>query len=289
MAQGMHRPCSIGRFRAGLTDDGLPIAWDNRLITPSILSQIWPDQVKDGIDPVSLHGAAELQYSIANQRLDYAMPEISVPLGFWRSVPHTYNAFFVESFIDEIAVATGQDPVELRRRMMTRHPRNLAVLERLATESRWRDDLPEGHYRGLSIHESFGSICGEVVEISMPSESRIKLEKVTAVVDCGIVVNPRTIEAQIEGSIVFALTAAFYGQIDIEGGAAVQKNFDSYEMLKLADMPPVDVHIMANGPVGGIGEPGVPPLFAALTNAIYAASGQRIRSLPLAKHGYQLV
>lgn len=288
MAQGMLRPCSVSRFRAGLSEDGLPIAWDNRLVTPSILTQIWPDQVKDGVDPVSLHGAAELQYTIANQRLDYAMPEIGVPLGFWRSVPHSYNAFFVESFVDEVAVATGQDPVALRRRMMAKHPRNFAVLERLATESRWGGAPPKGHYRGLSIHESFGSICGQVVEISMPSDSEIRLEKITAVVDCGVVINPRTIEAQIEGSVVYALSAALYGQIDIEGGAAVQKNFDSYDMLKLADMPPVDVHIMGNGPIGGIGEPGVPPLFAALTNAIFAASGRRIRSLPLAKHGFTL-
>ena len=288
MAQPMMRPCATARFTAGLNQVGLPVAWDSRLVVPSVSEQLAPQRVQNGVDKISVHGADELQYTMAHQRLEYAMPDAGAPLGFWRAVPHTYNGFFNESFIDEIAVSSGQDPVALRRTLMQEKPRNLAVLERLATMSDWSIAAPEGRYRGIAIHEAFGSICGQVVEISVAAEKTIKIERVTAVVDCGTAINPRTIEAQIEGSIAYALTAAFYGRIDIEGGAAVQSNFDTYDMIRLAQMPPVSVFIMENGPIGGIGEPGVPPLAPALTNAIFAATGERIRKLPLMDLGYIL-
>ncbi len=289
MAQPMMRPCAAASFTAGINQVGLPVVWDNKLVVPSVSQQLAPQRVQGGVDQISVHGAEHLQYSMPHQRLDYSMPEAGAPLGFWRAVPHTYNAFFVESFMDEIAAATKQDPVDLRRALMQEHPRNLAVLERLAAVSDWSVPPPEGHHRGVAIHESFGSICGQVVEISVPADKTLKLERITAVVDCGTAINPRTIEAQIEGSIAYALTAAVYGRIDIAGGATVQHNFDTYEMLKLSQMPPVSVFIMENGPIGGIGEPGVPPLAPALANAIFAATGERVRKLPLMEAGFSLL
>ncbi len=287
MAQPMMRPAAKVRMKAGLNGPGLPVAWDARLVVPSISEQLIPGRVRDGVDQISVHGMEVLPYRLDHQRLEYAMPDAGVPLGFWRAVPHTYNGFFVESFIDEIAAATGMDPVGLRREILQPGSRHLAVLERTAAEAKWDKSPKKNHFRGIALHESFGSIVGQVVELKISDDKAIKIRKVTAVVDCGVAVNPRTIEAQIEGSIAYALTAAMYGRVDVEGGAAVQSNFDSYQMVQMADMPKVDVHILENGPIGGIGEPGVPPLAPALTNAIFAATGERVRKLPLIDSGYR--
>jgi isoquinoline 1-oxidoreductase beta subunit len=286
MAQGMMRPVAAARLIAGVAEDGTPLSWDHRLVVPSVSQQLAPTRVRGGVDEISVHGAETLQYAIPNQRLEYAMPDSGAPLGFWRSVPHSYNAFFIESFIDEIAAEAGKDPVQMRRDLMFRSPRHLAVLERLAAEAGWATPAPAGRSRGIAVHESFGSICGQVVELSMPTPTTIKLEKITAVVDCGVAVNPRTIEAQIEGGMVFGLTAAMYGRIDVKDGAAVQKNFDTYRMVRMGHLPPVTVHIMEGGEMGGIGEPGVPPIAPALANALAAATGKRIRSLPLVDEGF---
>ena len=285
MTHGMMRPCAVSRLSAGLDASGMPAVWENRLVVPSIAEQLTPSRVVNGIDPISIFGADAPRYDLPNQKLEYAMPQAGVPLGFWRSVPHSYNAFFIESFIDEIARETGKDPVALRRTMMTGFPRHLAVLERAAKEAGWDTPAPAGHGRGIAVHESFGSICAQVVELAMPTPGTIKLIKLTAAVDCGLAVNPKGIEAQIEGGMIFALTAAMFGKLDIKDGAAVQKDFDTYKMALMQHIPPVSVHIIENGPIGGITEPGVPPLAPALTNAIVAAGGKRYRKLPLMDEG----
>jgi isoquinoline 1-oxidoreductase beta subunit len=285
MTHGMMRPCAVSRLSAGLDASGMPAVWENRLVVPSIAEQLTPSRVVNGIDPISIFGADAPRYDLPNQKLEYAMPQAGVPLGFWRSVPHSYNAFFIESFIDEIARETGKDPVALRRTMMTGFPRHLAVLERAAKEAGWDTPVPAGHGRGIAVHESFGSICAQVVELAMPTPATIKLVKLTAVVDCGLAVNPKGIEAQIEGGMIFALTAAMFGRLDIKDGAAVQKDFDTYRMALMQHIPPASVHIIENGPIGGITEPGVPPLAPALTNAIVAAGGKRYRKLPLMDEG----
>ena len=285
MTHGMMRPCAVSKLTAGLDESGLPALWDNRLVVPSIAEQLTPNRVMNGVDPISVFGADAPRYNLPNQKLDYAMPQAGVPLGFWRSVPHSYNAFFIESVIDELAREAGKDPVAYRRSLMTAYPRHLAVLERAAKEAGWDTPPPAGHGRGIAVHESFGSICAQVVELSMPSPATIRLVKLTAVVDCGVAVNPRGIETQIEGGMVFALSAAMFGRIDIKDGAAVQKDFDTYRMALMAHVPPVSVHIMEGGPIGGITEPGVPPLAPALANAIVAAGGKRVRKLPIIDEG----
>lgn len=290
MGHDFYRPAVVARFRAGLDDEGMPVAWDNRLVSSSILQRLYAPAVAGGIDATSIEGTKEIPYHIENMRMDFVLKDPRVPVGFWRSVGHSYSGFLVEGFIDELAVAGGHDPVEFRRMLLVNEPRHLAVLDLVANQAGWGRRLPEGHVHGVAIHKSFGSIVAEIAELSMPATDTVKLHKVTCVVDCGIAVNRDTIEAQMEGGIVYALTAAAFGKIDIENGAAVQDNFDSYEMVRLNQMPEIDVHIIEGGrPIGGIGEPGTPPLAPALVNAIYAASGKRIRSLPLQDHGLTLV
>ncbi|MDX1580185.1 MAG: molybdopterin cofactor-binding domain-containing protein [Alphaproteobacteria bacterium] len=289
MAHPMLRPTSYTRMRAGLNQLGWPVVWEQRLVTPSISEQLAPERVKGELDPLSYFGAETLHYNIAHQRLEYAKPDTGMPLGFWRSVPHSYNGFFIEAFMDEIAVAGDKDPVALRREIMTGFPRHLEVLNTLSDAVAWTAGPPSGRHRGIAMHESFGSIVGQVVELSMPAEDQIRLEKITAVVDCGKAINPLTIKAQIEGSIIFALTAAMYGKIDVKEGRVVQQNFPDYEMVKLSQVPPVEVLILENGELGGIGEPGVPPLAPALTSALFRATGKRYRKLPLADEGLSLV
>ena len=205
------------------------------------------------------------------------------------SVPHSYTAFFVESFLDEIARESSTDPFVLRERLLVGRDRELALLSKLKLASDWTSKPARGHFRGMAFHECFGSMIGQVVELSMPEDDAIRLERVTAVIDCGMAINPLTIQAQIEGGIIYGLTAAMYGRIDVADGAAVQQNFDTYEVVRMGQVPPVDVHILENGPIGGIGEPGVPPIAPALTNALFAATGKRYRKLPLMDEGLSLV
>lgn len=290
MRHDFYRPAVVARFRAGLDEDGLPVAWDNRVVTSSILQRLYPPAVASGVDGASVEGLKEIPYHVENMHMDFVLKEPGVPVGFWRSVGHSYSGFLAEGFVDELAVAGGHDPAEFRRTLLKDEPRHLAVLDLATKRAGWGKPLPEGHFHGVAVHKSFGSIVAEVAEVSLPTPDTLKLHKVTCVVDCGVAVNRDTIDAQMESGIVYALTAAAFGKIDIEDGAAVQGNFDSYEMLKLSQMPEIDVHIIEGGrPIGGIGEPGTPPLAPALVNAIHAASGKRIRSLPLTDHGLTLV
>jgi CO/xanthine dehydrogenase Mo-binding subunit len=222
-------------------------------------------------------------------RVEYAMREVGVPVGFWRSVGHSQNAFFMESFIDELAHAAGRDPLDLRRELLAGKNRHLRLLDRLAALAGW-GQAPEGRFQGLALHESFGTLVGQIAEIESLGDGQIKLHKISCVVDCGTVINPDTVRAQVESSIVYGLTAALYGEITIKDGAVEQGNFDNYRMLDLARMPAVETEIIAEGDeLGGIGEPALPPAAPALANAWFAASGQRIRELPFSRHGVDLV
>jgi len=278
-----YRPMAAIRFGAALDANGLPTAYFNRSVTHSILSGIRPDNVKNGIDSTSVEGLANIPYSFPQYRIEHLIQSTHVPVWFWRSVGASQNGFAVEGFIDELAYAAGKDPVELRRHLLKGHSDWLHVLDTVAEKAKWGKAMPSGTAQGIAIVESYGSIVAEVAEVSVSKRGEVRVERVVCAVDCGHVVNPLTVAEQIEGSVVWGLTAALYGQITIEQGRVVEGNFDDYPMLRLDAMPDVETHLALTGGTkwGGIGEPGVPPIAPAVCNAIFKITGKRIRSLPL--------
>ncbi len=278
---GYYRPVAFHRFAAALGADGMPVAWRHRIAAPSILNQLRPGSLRNGVDGDAVAGAAELPYRIPNLRVDYAMANPGIPLWWWRAVGHSHNAFTTESFVDELAVAGGHDAVEFRRRLLQDAPRHLAVLNAAAEKIGWGSPPPTGRYRGVAVHESFGSYVAQIAEIEV-SSGRVRVHRVVCAVDCGRTINPDTIEAQIQSSIVYGLSAALYGEITLENGRPVQGNFDTYPVLRMNEMPRVEVVIMTSTEApGGIGETGLPPIGPAVANAVFAATGQRVRSLPI--------
>ncbi len=277
-----YRPPSLAKMQGGLSADNKLDVVQAHIVSPSIFSRVFPDFIQNGIDSSSVEGIADSQYSIPNVKVDYVMQEVGVPVGFWRSVGHSHNAFVMEGFMDEIAHAGEIDPVELRRQVLHDKPDHLAVLNKLAEVSDW-GNADEGRYKGIAIHDSFGSIVGQVAEVSVDND-QLTLHKVTCVVDCGTIINPDTVEAQMQSSIIYGLTAALYGEISISQGRVQQSNFHDYQMVRLAQTPEIEVHLAPSGrELGGIGEPALPPLAPALTNAIFMATGKRIRQLPITK------
>jgi isoquinoline 1-oxidoreductase beta subunit len=281
-----YRPMAALRFRAGLDASGTPVALLNRSVTHSILAWFRPDAVKGGIDRTSVEGLNNMPYGFAHKRIEHLIKNTHVPVAFWRSVGSSQNAFALESFLDELAHAAGKDPVELRRLLLKEHADWLHVLDTVAEKANWGKTLPQGTAQGVAIHESFGSIVAEVAEVAVSKRGEVRVERVVCAVDCGHVVNPLTVAEQMESAIVYGLTAAFYGQIRIDKGRAVEGNFDDYQMLRINQMPEVETHLAltAGDKWGGIGEPGVPPIAPAVCNAIFKITGKRIRSLPLMHH-----
>ena len=215
-------------------------------------------------------------------QLAWNMAPGGVPTLWWRSVGSSHTAFVVEGFIDELAKAAGKDPFEYRRMLLSKHPRQKRVLEYVAEKAGWKTPLPAGRGRGIAIHESFGSVVAHVAEVSITKNKTLKVHKVVCAIDCGQVVNPDTVKAQMEGCIVFGLTAALYGEITFEKGRVKQRNFHDYSMVRMNEMPEVEVHILdSKEKMGGVGEPGVPPVAPAVMNALFTLTGKRVRSLPL--------
>jgi isoquinoline 1-oxidoreductase beta subunit len=283
MRHDHYRPSTYNTLSAGLDAQGWPTAWKTRIVGPSILAALGGAMGGRGmaVDPTSVEGLADLPYAIPNLRVEYAEEEPGIPVGFWRSVGSSQNTFIAESFLDEIAAGGGKDPFELRRKLLAGRPRHLGVLNLAASRAGWGKPLPKGRSQGIALAESFGTYTAEVAEVSVAGDGTVRIHRVVCAVDCGMNVNPDTIKAQMESGIVFGLTAALYGEINIVGGAVKQGNFDDYEMLRLRDMPEVEVHIVRSGEApGGIGEPGVPPIAPAVSNAVFAATGRRVRSLP---------
>ncbi|HKY87689.1 MAG TPA: xanthine dehydrogenase family protein molybdopterin-binding subunit, partial [Pseudorhodoplanes sp.] len=288
MQQGFYRPAARARMRAGLDASGRITAWDVKLVSPSIMARVFPAAVKDGIDPTSVEGLVGSPYALGARRIAYVLKDVGVPVGVWRSVGNSITGFLVEGFIDELAHAAGQDPFAFRRGLLAEKPRHRAVLEKAAASAKWGERLPAGHFRGLAMHESMGSIVAEVVEISLVG-NRLRTHRVDCAVDCGIAVNPSIIVSQMESGIVYGLTAALFGEIDLKNGQVQQKNFSTYPMLQLAQMPKINVSIIEGGDTpGGIGEPSTPPIAPALVNAIFAATSRRLRSLPISKQGFNI-
>ncbi|MGD2068653.1 MAG: molybdopterin-dependent oxidoreductase, partial [Gemmatimonadota bacterium] len=287
-----YRPASYHELAARLGPDGRPVAWAHDMALQSILQRHLPGWMPsflaslvgvmpDGIDPTSVEGAQNQPYAVPNVRVTWANVELPVPVGFWRSVGNSHNAFVVESFVDELAAASGRDPYEYRRELLERHPRHRAVLDAAAEAAAWGGPLPEGRARGIAVAESFGSFVAEVAEVSV-REGRPRVHRVWCAVDCGVVVNPAIVRAQMESAIVYGLTAALHGRIGIEGGRVVQGNFGDYPALRIDEAPEVTVILSPSGdPPGGVGEPGLPPIAPAVTNALYALTGRRVRELPI--------
>jgi isoquinoline 1-oxidoreductase beta subunit len=282
---GFYRPTTFNRLSGGLDGDGLPIAWTHRIVGTSIAARAFPALIRNGIDATAVEGAANIPYAIPNIRVESILKETGIPVGFWRSVGSSQNAYITECFLDELAAAGRKDPYELRRRLLPSTSRHREVLDLAASKAGWGTPLPAGRHRGIAVAESFGSWVAQVAEISVSPGGEVRVHRVVCAVDCGVVVNPETVEAQMEGAIAFGLSAALRGEITIERGRVQQSNFHDYPMLRINEMPAVEVHIVpSTEPPGGVGEPGVPPVAPAVVNAIFAATGRHLRSLPISKH-----
>ena len=279
---GFYRPATYNRLAAGLDAQNKPVAWTHHIVAPPILLKFGP--LENGIDRTLIDGAADMPYGIPNVFVDQVAADLPIPLGFWRSVGASQNAFVVECFMDELAAAAGRDPYEFRRELLQAKPRHLRTLELAATKAGWGTPLPVGHGRGIAIAEWEPTTCAEVAEVSVAPDGTVRVHRVVCAVDCGPVVNPDTLEAQMQGGVVFGLSAALYGEITIDNGRVKQGNFNDYPVLRIPEMPVVEVHIVpSTDALGGIGEPSVPPTAPAVCNAIFAATGKRIRSLPIGR------
>ncbi len=307
MRHDYYRPASYNVLAAGLDDRGMPLAWSHRIVGPDHMAQMIPRMVSSMIPyPVprlfrnaaawavgivaprvvpgkkAAEGAVPLPYAIENVRLDYVKDDPGVPIGFWRSVAHSQNAFVVESFLDELAAAAGRDPYEYRLKLLDGRPRLLNVLKLAAEKSEWGRPLEDGVYRGIAAHEFHHTLLSCVVEASVGKKGRVKVHRVICAVDCGIVINPKIVEAQIRGGIVFGLTATLKSAVSIKKGRVQQGNFDDFPLLRMDEMPQIDVYIVpSTEPPTGIGESAVPMIAPAVTNAVYAATGKRVRKIPI--------
>jgi isoquinoline 1-oxidoreductase subunit beta len=287
MHGGFYRPQWANRLKAALASDGKPLAWQHTVVGQSIMAGTFMQgMVQKGIDPSSVEGAADLPYEVPNLRVDLHTTTAPVKVLWWRSVGHSNTAFAVESFIDECAAAADRDPMEYRRSLLgERQGRHRAVLELLAEKSGWGQPLSPGRARGIAIHESFGSVVGEVAEVSM-QEGLPRVHRVVAVIDCGIAVNPQMIAAQIESAVNYGLSAALYGEITFAAGKPQQANFDTYQVMRIDEAPTVETHILpSESPPSGVGEPGLPPIAPAVANAIFALTKKRVRRLPMVRGG----
>lgn len=283
MQGGWYRPMWFNRITGGLDAKGKITAWHHTIVGQSIRAGTpFESKVNDGLDTASVEGAANTPYSIPNLFVDLHSPKIGVPVQWWRSVGHSNTAFVVESFIDELAHAANKDPYTFRHQMLGDYPRHRAVLELAAEKAGWRDSLSGERGRGLAVHSSFGSFVAQVAEVSVSSEGKVRVHRVVCAVDCGRVTNPDTVKAQMEGGIVFGLTATLHCAITLKDGRVDQHNFNDYPMLTIKEMPKVEVFIVPSNEVPtGVGEPGVPPIAPAVTNAVFNLTGKRIRRLPI--------
>ncbi|MFL5402627.1 MAG: molybdopterin cofactor-binding domain-containing protein [Gemmatimonadales bacterium] len=285
MRGGYYRPAYLHRVRVGLGADGFPAAWHHEVVGQSILAgtPFEPMLVKNGIDATSVEGVADSAYlkSIPNHRVDLHSPRLGIPVLWWRSVGHSHSAFVMESMIDELALLASKDPVEYRRSLLKEHSRHLGALNLAAEKAQWSTPLPRGRARGIAVHESFGSYVAQVAEVSV-DKGAIRVHRVVCAIDCGIAVNPDTVRAQMESGIAFGLGAALHSKLSFKDGRVQQSNFHDYKVLRLNEMPVIEVHIVpSTDKMGGAGEPGVPPIAPAVANAVAQLTGQRLRELPL--------
>jgi isoquinoline 1-oxidoreductase beta subunit len=285
MRGGRYRPAYVHAIKGGLDRDGKLIALQDHIVGQSILTgSPFSAMIENGVDATSVEGASNLPYAVPNVKVDLTTTEVNIPVLWWRSVGSTHTAYVIETFLDELAAAAKRDPVEFRLSMLEKHPRHAAVLKLAAEKAGWDTPLPEGRFRGVALHESFSTYVAEVVEITFRSGSDFTVDRVVCAVDCGIAINPDQIRAQMEGGIGFGLGAILQEELTLTGGVVDQENYDTYTPLRINQMPKVEVHIVpSDEPPTGVGEPGVPPIGPAVANALRAATGKTIRSLPIAK------
>jgi isoquinoline 1-oxidoreductase beta subunit len=279
----MYRPYYYDRISAGLDETGAPVAWSHRIVGSSIIARFFPPLFKDGIDPDAVDGAIDMPYAVPNKRVEYVREEPpGIPTAFWRGVGPTHNVFVVESFIDELAALAKKDPVDYRRALLGDNPRALHVLNRAAEIAGWGKPLSDRRGRGACVHNTFGSYMAQIAEVTVAEDGEVRVDRVVCVVDTGVAVNPDTIVAQMQSGIIFGITAALWGEITLKNGRVEQTNFDDYRMLRIYETPVIDVEVVkSTADPGGIGEPGTTALAPAVTNAVYAATGVRLRQLPI--------
>jgi isoquinoline 1-oxidoreductase subunit beta len=285
---GLYRPVYVHRLEAALDKDNRLVGWQHRIVGQSIMAgtAFAPVMIKNGIDGTSVEGAANLPYAVPNMSVELNTTETGVPVLWWRVVGSSHTAYATEAFIDELAHAAGQDPFVFRQGMLEHHPRHKAVLELAAKAAGWGNPLPKGKGRGIAVAEAFGTYVAQVAEVTVGPNGQIKVDRVVCAVDCGTPINPDVITAQMEGGIGFGLGAALYGAITLKDGHVEQTNFDAYQVLRIDEMPKVEVHIVPSPEAPtGVGEPGVAPVGPAVANAVFAVTGKRLRVLPFAVGG----
>ncbi|WGD55171.1 xanthine dehydrogenase family protein molybdopterin-binding subunit [Bradyrhizobium sp. CB1650] len=279
----LYRPYWFDRLTAGLDKDGKPIAWNHRFAGSSVISRWLPPAFANGLDPDSTEGAINLVYNFPNFHVEYVRVEPpGIPTGFWRSVGPSHNVFVTESFVDELAAAAKQDAVAFRRALLEHDPRARAVLDLVAEKAGWGQPLPKGRGRGVSLQNAFGSLLAQVAEVEVAKDGSVRVHRVTCAMDCGTVINPNTVQAQLQGGIMYGVTAALYGEITLKSGRVEQTNFDTYQILRMNEAPAVEVHLIkSTEPPGGMGETGTSAIVPAIANAVFAATGKRLRKMPI--------
>lgn len=279
----MYRPYWVDRIEAGLDERGRPVAWTNRFAGSSVIARWLPPAFRNGLDPDTTEGAIDLVYSLPNVHVEYVRVEPpGIPTAFWRSVGPSHNVFVTESFIDELAAAAKQDAVAYRRALLDHNPRAKAVLELAAEKAGWGTPLPQGRGRGVALQNVFGSYLAQVAEVEVAKDGSVRVHRVVCAMDCGIVVNPDTVQAQIQSGVMFGVTAALYGEITLKSGRVEQANFDTYQMLRIDQAPAIEVYLVKSAePPGGMGEAGTSGIVPAVANAVFAATGRRLRKMPI--------
>jgi len=290
MQHDIYRPATLHKITAGIDSHGQLRAVGHQLVSPSILQYVYPDAVTDNYDPSCLEGLLETHYKIPNIRVDFHLLKVGVPTSVLRTTGYGPNNFAMESFVDELALRKGQDPYEYRRELLGDDKRAVAVLDAVAEHSRWKEPLPKGHFRGMAFTEAFRTVLAHVVELSVDEQKRVKVHRVTCVADPGIPLDPEITRNSMEGGIAWGLTCAFKSEINFANGRTRQRHWADYPVLTMQEMPAVEVHLIDSGtlPLGGTGEVGPVTVIPAITNAIFAATGERCRSLPLKRHGFSM-